>query len=260
MQGQITDLFSYPIKGFSPSSLDSVDLRPNDGFPGDRVFGFAKADSGFDPANPRPLPKNRFLVLMQHAKIAALKTTFDPDSGTFIARLGGDEALNVDLNTSLGRDLASSFLTELLDLKPNEAPFFASSEPHRFTDVSVVSPKMMNAVSLINLASVRAFEQAIGRPVHPMRFRANIYFDGWPPFAELDAIDRHFTIGDMEFKAIFRTRRCAATQVDPDTAERDIPVPELLLKHYGHSDMGVYAEVLGSGRLTRGMPITIEET
>ncbi len=47
---------------------------------------------------------------------------------------------------------------------------------HRFID-----NKQDGFVSAINLATIRAIEQAIGEPVDPRRFRANIYFDAGNP-------------------------------------------------------------------------------
>ena len=52
--------------------------------------------------------------------------------------------------------------------------------------------------------------------------------------------------------ALRRTRRCAATEVNPATAERDAKPPKWLLEHYGHADLGIYAEVLEGGRVAVG--------
>jgi uncharacterized protein YcbX len=52
-----------------------------------------------------------------------------------------------------------------------------------------------------------------------------------------------------------RTRRCAATEVNPQTARRDVNVPRLLMSTYDHPDMGVYAEVLDAGPISSGDPI-----
>ena len=41
--------------------------------------------------------------------------------------------------------------------------------------------------------------------------------------------------------------RCAATEVDPDTGIRDLPIPRTLMQTYGHADCGVYAEVIEGG-------------
>ncbi len=77
MNGRILSLSSYPIKGLSAQGHQKADLKTGDGFPGDRLFGFAKRNSGFDPSDPQPLPKHNFIVLLQHAKLAGLETAFD---------------------------------------------------------------------------------------------------------------------------------------------------------------------------------------
>jgi uncharacterized protein YcbX len=46
--------------------------------------------------------------------------------------------------------------------------------------------------------------------------------------------------------------RCAATNVDPETAARDLNIPHTLMRSYGHADCGVYAEVVNDGSVTVG--------
>lgn len=259
MNGKILSLSSYPIKGLSPQTHDRAALTTGDGFPGDRLFGFAKKNSGFDPADPKPLPKNRFIVLLQHAKLAGLETAFDALSRILTVRTSTEPKLEFDMNTETGASDASRFLTDLLGLKDEEVPFFASAFPHRFTDASVASTTLMNAISFINLDSVRAFEKEISREVDARRFRGNIVFDGWPAFSELDLVGRKFQVGEVTFNVLHRTQRCLATEVNPDTAERDIMVPKLLKKAYGHFDMGIYAEVLNDGVIETGSPIKLLE-
>lgn len=251
MQGRIDQLYTYPIKGLSARTLDSVDLLPGEGFPGDRLFGFAKANGGFDPQNPKPLPKTSFVVLMQHAGLAGLDTDFDASNGTLTIRLD-ERTLTFDLFEDTQRRAAEDYLSDLLDLEAEEQPQFVAGSPHRFTDVSVVSETMMNAVSLINLDSVDDLAARVGEPVDPMRFRANIYFRGWPAFSELDLVGRRIQIGSAVLKVLKRTQRCAATEVNPQTAERDLKVPFLLRKNYGHLDMGIYAEVIEGGTISAG--------
>lgn len=257
MNGRILSLSSYPIKGLSAQGHQKAELKAGDGFPGDRLFGFAKRNSGFDPSDPKPLPKHNFIVLLQHAKLAGLETAFDAATRILTIRTKDSPALEFDMTTEAGAIGASDFLTSLLDLKDEEVPFFASAFPHRFTDASVASDTLMNAISFINLDSVRAFEQEISQPVDARRFRGNIVFEGWPAFSELDLVGRQVQVGEVTFKIIFRTKRCLATEVNPDTAERDIKLPNLLKKAYGHFDMGVYAEVLTDGVIEVGDPIKL---
>jgi uncharacterized protein len=257
MNGSIRFLYHYPIKGLTAQPLTLVDLRKGEGFPFDRVFGFARHDSGFDVDHPQPLPKDRFIVLVKEERLAGLRTRFDPRTRWLEIRITGHRAFEANLSTQEGIEAAVSFFSTMFDLKGDTRPIFAHAGSHRFTDVSVVSKEMMNAVSLINLESVKEFERKVGRKVDPMRFRANIYFDGWKPFGELDLLEREFSIGGARLKVVMRTRRCAATEVDPDTGKRDMSVPQLIMRHFGHPDMGVYAEVLEGGVVRPGDSIVL---
>lgn len=247
----ISQLNRYPVKGLSAERLKSVYLSAGDGFPGDRLFGFARFNSGFDPDDPKPLPKEKFVVLLKVAGLAGLKTSFHPDSDVLeIAQ--GDGPRTFDMRDAEQSVAAAQFLHDRLDLSDPELPRFVSAAPHRFTDVSVVSPQMMNAISVLNFNTVRDLEARIGHPVHPDRFRANVVIDGLAPYDELDAVGQIMTFGPVSFRVLSRTRRCAATEVNPETAERDLKIPYLLRKELGHMDMGVYVEVTSGGTLDIG--------
>ena len=55
-----------------------------------------------------------------------------------------------------------------------------------------------------------------------------------------------------------RIERCAATNVDPATGQRDREIPKALMRLYGHVDCGIYAEVLSGGRLAEGERLAVE--
>lgn len=248
--GQITALVHYPVKGLSGQNLPEVTLSPGQGFPFDRMFGFARAGSGFDPAAPAPMPKDRFLMLMRDERLAGLTSHFDPITQVLELKVQGNRVHHADLSTPQGRAETEGFFARMFDLP--KMPRFVHAAPHRFTDVSVVSTDLMNAVSLINLDSIAELESKTGASIAPERFRGNIIFRGWPAFAELELEGREITIGSIRARVTLRTRRCAATEVNPATARRDLPIPRLLHQHYGHSDMGVYAELLTGGVIRPG--------
>ena len=50
-------------------------------------------------------------------------------------------------------------------------------------------------VSIINLATVAAVENAVGAGVDPLRFRANVYVTGWPAWHEFDLVGHDIAIG-----------------------------------------------------------------
>ena len=257
MSGRVTDLFHYPIKGLSAQRLKRVELVQGEGFPFDRVFGFARHGSDYDPMHFKPLPKTQFIVLANDERLADLQTCFDPKSRHLQIRAEGNPAFEDDLSSAAGIARTIDFFATMFEFGPERRPRFAYAGANRFTDVSVVSREMMNAVSLINLESVRALAKLIGQELHPLRFRANIYFDGLPPFSELELLNREIAVGPARLKVTMRTGRCAATEVNPETAQRDIPVPRLLLQHLGHANMGVYAEVLDGGEIESGVPVSV---
>jgi uncharacterized protein YcbX len=123
---------------------------------------------------------------------------------------------------------------------------------HSFSDVA------KKVVSIINLASVAAVEDMVGRPVDPLRFRGNVYIRGWPAWSEFDLVGRDVAIGGMaRAKIVKRIARCAATNVDPATGIRDLAIPHTLMQRLGHSDCGVYAEVTAAGDVARGDAIML---
>ena len=50
--------------------------------------------------------------------------------------------------------------------------------------------------------------------------------------------------------------RCAATHVDPTTAERDLDVTKALFDNYGHTYCGIYLQVTDAGRVGLGDAVT----
>ena len=122
---------------------------------------------------------------------------------------------------------------------------------HSFSDVAA------KCLHIVNLASLRELERAVGRPVDPLRFRANVYIDGVPAWEEFRWLDKDIEAGLVRLSVFKRTVRCDATNVDPATAGRDMAIPQILLRTFGHSDFGVYAKVEHGGTLKAGDKIKV---
>ena len=90
------------------------------------------------------------------------------------------------------------------------APKIVHAPGHSFSDVAA------KCVHIVNLASVRELERIIGRPVDPLRFRANLYLDGMEPWAEFAWLDKEIGVGPTRLRVFARTQRCEATNVDPE--------------------------------------------
>lgn len=253
----IETLYRYPVKGLSPERLSAVDLENGMGFPGDREYALALPATLFDPKTPEPRRKTDFAVLVAHEKLARLRTSFDPASNELTISEGCLQRANGRLDAASGRAAIEDYFMIFMGAEIGGRIRIVAAPGHRFTNVSVHSSDLMMAISIVNLATVRDLAQAMGVPLDPLRFRANVYIDGLPAGAELDWIDKRVMLGPVVCRGAKRTRRCAATNVNPSTAERDIDIPKAIYTKYGHTDLGVYLFVRGNGQIERGAKITV---
>jgi uncharacterized protein YcbX len=247
---KIEAIYRYPVKGLSAESLGSTRLNAGETIPADRLYAIENGPSGFDPAAPAYLPKQRFLMLMRNERLARLKTRFDPATHLLAIELAGASVACGDLRTVAGRETIEHFFAEFCADELRGPPRVLHGSGHSFSDVA------RKVVSIINLASVEAIENAVGAPVDPLRFRGNLYVAGWPAWHEFSLLDREIRIGSARAKVVKRISRCAATEVDPLTAARDLPIPKTLLQTFGHADCGVYAEVVADGEIAVGTAVT----
>ena len=244
-------IYRYPVKGLGPDRLDLAELQPGRTIAGDRLYAIENGPSGFDPAHPAYLPKSRFLMLMRNERLAALRTAFDEATHTLAIAAHGSEAASGDLRTAEGRAAIERFFAAYCSDELRGPPRVLNASAHSFSDVA------RKVVSIINLASVAALETIIGAPVHPVRFRANLYVRGWPAWSELDLLGGEIAVGpSARLKVVKRIVRCAATNVDPDTGVRDLTIPDTLLQNLGHTDCGIYAEVIEGGTIAPGDNVT----
>lgn len=254
MNGHVAAIFRHPVKGFTPEPLDHVDLAPGEGFPHDRVYAVENGPSGYDPQAPAFLPKTRFTVLMNIPKVAAARTRYEDATGVLRAEADGAPAFSGNLREADGRDAFAAWLAALLGedakgpLKVVEAP-----GDFRFTD----HPR--GQVSIVNLASVRDLSQRLGMEIDPLRFRANLYVDGWPAWAENDWTGRRLMLGWAQAEVFKPIVRCAATHVNLETAERDVEIVKALFDTYGHMHCGIYVHVTAPGRVGLGDAVTAPE-
>jgi hypothetical protein len=100
--GKIQAIHRYPVKGLTPEPLPQATLAVRQTIPCDRMYAIENGPSGFDAAEPGYLPKQRFLMLMRHARLAELRTAFDESSHTLTIRSENREAARGDLRTPEG--------------------------------------------------------------------------------------------------------------------------------------------------------------
>lgn len=243
---RLAQLYRYPVKGFSPEALDRVEAIAGATLPFDRAYAIENGPGRFDPEAPRHLPKINFLMLMRDERLATLRIAFDEASRTLTILRDGRQVARGQLSTPIGRQLIEQFIGAYMSKELRGAPKIVHAPGHSFSDVSA------KCVHIVNLASVHELERVVGRPVHPLRFRANLYLEGLPPWAELEWLDKEISVGDVRLRVFDRTQRCEATNVDPESGARDLAIPSTLQRTWGHMDFGVYGKVTTGGMLTVG--------
>ena len=247
----IAKIYRYPVKGLTGQSLDAISIPTGGTIPWDRAFAIENGESGFDPNQPKHLPKQRFLMLMRNEVLAKFSSIFDEDSKSLKIMEGTEQIVSASLSTPDGRKTIELALEKRLNNELRGSLKILHKTGFSFSDVSE------KVVHLVNLNTVRELESTFGQTINPLRFRANIYVDGLPAWEEFEWIDRKFSNEDIELTGFDRTIRCAATEVDPDMGIRNLDLPQLLLQHYNHTDCGIYLKVTKGGKISLGSQLRL---
>ena len=243
---RLDSLYRYPVKGLTPEPLSRVRLEAGETLPFDRAWAIENGPGRFDPAAPRHLPKINFLMLMRDERLATLRTSFDEASQTLTIMRDGKQVARGQLTTPLGRQLIEQFMAAYMKAELRGPPKIVQAPGHSFSDMAA------KCVHIVNLASIRDLERSVGRPVDPLRFRANLYLDGGEPWTEFGWMNKEIGIGNARLSVFARTQRCEATNVDPARGVRDMALPAHLLRAWGHQDFGIYAKVVTGADIAAG--------
>ena len=249
----VAALFRHPIKGFTPEPLEHARLETAGWFPGDRMWAVENGPTGFDPAAPEQISKMRFTVLARQAALARIRTRWDEAANRIEVALD-DHSLSVAMNDVDSRAAFTDWLADYLgDEAQGPLRLIDAGPHHRFMD------SHRGRVSVLNLASVRDLETRLGLSLDPLRFRANIWVEGWPAWIENDLSGAALSLGEVVLKGDKPIVRCAATEVDPRTGLRDIEVVRALWEQYGHRLCGLYCSIQTGGAIATGSRILVAD-
>jgi uncharacterized protein YcbX len=250
-QGRISGLFCYPIKGLSAQPQETVELEVGETFPGDRAYALENGPSDFDADAPTHQPKAAFLMLMSQPALAKFRVAHDPDTGQLSIFRDGDLVLSANLESGDGRQTIEAFFNAAMSAEARGPIRLLRAPGISFSDMNI------KLVHIINLATVHDFGRSVHHTVDPARFRANIQVEGFPAGAERKWIGKKLNIGSVELEVVEETGRCAATNVHPEQAIRDMTIPAELERLYGHTNFGVYAKVTQAGSISTGGPVEV---
>ena len=246
-------LINYcPVKSLSFQSINSCQIKKNLGMPNDRIFAFSR---GIDyekaktiEKNPKERKLNNFLTLKNSPVLN--KYNFSYNGNKLALILDGEEIISISADdqnekSSLSKklfELESTLINPIILLKNTEYPFYDTSH----------SNNVFNSISLINLNSIKDFENKIEEDVEFQRFRGNLYVDGISAWEERNWINKIIKINNTSFKVEKNIPRCVAINLKPKTEDNSLNLLNSLKKTYNHFDMGVYLTALDDGNINVG--------
>lgn len=234
--GTVTSLWRHPIKSHGRESIASTTLIAGQTMPGDRVWAVAHEASKADNtawsqcANFNRVSKVPALMAMtaRLEDATGIVTLDHPKLGTFSFNPDGD---------------ISTFLEWVRPIMPADR---AQSKRMVKVPGRGMTDSDFPSVTLCNTASHRAVERALDMDISPLRWRGNIWLDGFPEWEEFNWIGRDIRIGDAILRPIERTDRCPSTHSNPETGVHDADILSVL-DSFGHRDFSVRAEVIQGG-------------
>ncbi|ETX14947.1 molybdenum cofactor biosysynthesis protein [Roseivivax halodurans JCM 10272] len=237
----VQSLWRHPIKAHGRETVGSVVVEAGRTMPWDRVWAVAHQKSDADGTSWSPC--RNFTRGANIPALMAIEAKLD-EAGRRVTLTHpelGSLAFCPD-------DEAQAFLDWIAPLH-EDSPF----KPARIVTAGQqgMTDSAFPSLTICNLASHRAVEEAAGRPLSIHRWRGNIWVGGLAPWEEFEMIGREIRIGEAILAVRERTGRCKATHADPETGARDIDMLGLL-QGFGHTDFSVQAEVTRGGRITAG--------
>ena len=241
-------IIRYPIKGLNGEFMNTANLNSGSTISGDRKYAFAKFENDICEKSLIYMKKTNFLALVKEEKLSLLEPQINLKTNFLKLIYKNKEIFNGFLNNKNDIKKLNLCLANFLNLNINKKPRLVTDKSdvkndnkHSFSDIPD------KALSFINLNTVNDFEVKIKQEVNYNRFRGNVIFSGIKAWEEFNWLGKIITIGGVKFEIFRKTKRCAATNVNPNTGLRDLNIPNQLQKIYGHYDLGVYGKVLNKG-------------
>lgn len=240
------------MKGLTPEQITEVALSPGCALPHDRRFALALGSTPVEGTVSEWMPKTNYLMLMRDERLAQLQTKFDDTTDTLTVYRGGRQVARGVLTQKIGRTMIEDFFQAFMKEESRGRPKLVEA-----AEGKTLSDHNNPVISIINRASLQDMSRVLGNAPDARRFRGNFVVDGLDAWAEFDLCGKQLKVGDAVLEVTEPIDRCGATNVDPETAERDLNIPKALQRGYGHIDCGVFARVIEGGTVREGATLAV---
>ena len=251
---KIKNLYFSPVKSLSFNNVDTLEVIKFIGIKNDRIFAFTNnltfRDIELIKNNPLKRDIYKFLSLKKYPELN--EYNFLLEDNYLILKFENNIILKTDIDNQDQVKILCNKLEDILPninninlLKDSKNPFF-DTMPNK-------------SISLINLNSIKDFENLSNHKVEHERFRGNIYVENLDKWEERKLVGKVLSINDIKFKVVKEIPRCSATNIKPKTSDINLNIPLNLKKIYNHINLGIYLDPLNDGKINNGDLITINE-
>ena len=262
MSAIITSIHNCPVKSISFQNIEKCKINKNVGIEGDRVFAFSQ---NLNLDQSVEFEKNPETRKGKWNKIVTLKNTpvfnkynFLHEHNKLTLTLNNEEIITVNVNESNERDNLVKKLIELEGSLKNDVRLMRNDE-YPFYDTSISNKSMFrNSISLLNINSIKDFENKIDQKIEKSIFRGNLYFDGVEAWEERNWIGKTIKINNILFKVEKNIPRCVAINLKTETDDNSFNLLKTLKQTYDHYDMGVYLTPKNDGEINLSEKILIK--
>ena len=259
MNCTISSIHYCPVKSVSFQSIERCDVTKNLGMTDDRMFAFSRSidleKAKIIEKNPNERKLNNFLTLKNSPVLNKYnfiyenkRLTLTQDNKDLISISTNDQNERLLLSNKL-MELENSLIKPIFLLKNSDFPFYDTSH----------SKNVFNSMSLINMNSIKDFENKINEKIELQRFRANFYVNGIEAWEERNWIGKIIKINKVSFRVEKNIPRCVAINLKPKTDNNTINLLQSLKKTYNHFDMGVYLTAINGGTIEVGNKIGVNK-
>ena len=253
MSAIITSIHNCPVKSISFQNIEKCKINKNIGIEGDRVFAFSQ---NLDLDQSKEFEKNPEARKGKWNKIVTLKNTpvfnkynFLYENNKLTLTIKDKEIITINVNDSNERDNLVKKLIELEGSLKNDIRLMRNDE-HPFYDTSISNKSMFkNSISLLNINSIKDFENKTDKKIETSIFRGNLVFDGVEPWEERNWIGKILKINNISFKVEKNIPRCVAINLKPKSDDNSVNLLKILKQTYNHFEMGIYLTPLENGEI-----------
>ncbi|MDP2063105.1 MAG: MOSC domain-containing protein [Phaeovulum sp.] len=249
MTARLAHILRHPIKAVGVEEIARASLHAGRALASDRRWAVAHRSAKFEGQPGAWQSKLNFLRGVAGPELMAITARSD----------GAKVSLHHPRAGTIALDMASE--ADHLRLIAWLTPLWPEGRPAPSHVVEVPGQALTDwpdpFLSLLSLASLDALSHHAGWPLHPNRWRGNLWIAGWEPLAERALIGRRLRIGTAMLEIVQPVTRCRATCVNPETGADDCDTLAALDTLWGHKDFGVYARVLTGGEIAQGDSVEI---